>query len=45
MYNIIRYAFENKISLWPRGQVLAGQIMGNSIVLDFSKYMNKIIES
>jgi len=42
----IKTAFEHKISLLPRGAgtSLAGQTVGESIVMDFSKYMNKIIE-
>jgi len=42
----IKIAFENKISLLPRGggTSLAGQTVGDSIIMDFSKYMNKIIE-
>lgn len=44
--NTIKYANEHKISLLPRGAgtSLAGQTVGESIVMDFSKYMTKIIE-
>ncbi len=42
----IKTAYNNKISLLPRGggTSLAGQTVGESIVMDFSKYMNKILE-
>ncbi|MBK7095289.1 MAG: FAD-binding protein [Saprospiraceae bacterium] len=42
----IKTAFKHKISLLPRGAgtSLDGQTVGDSIVLDFSKYMNKILE-
>ncbi len=44
--NILKIAYKYKISILPRGAgtSLAGQTVGNSIVLDFSKYMNRIIE-
>jgi FAD/FMN-containing dehydrogenase/Fe-S oxidoreductase len=44
--NTIKYANHNKLSILPRGAgtSLDGQTVGNSIVIDFSKYMNKIIE-
>jgi FAD/FMN-containing dehydrogenase/Fe-S oxidoreductase len=43
---LIRYASENNTSLIPRtaGTSLAGQVVGNGIVVDVSKYMNKILE-
>jgi FAD/FMN-containing dehydrogenase/Fe-S oxidoreductase len=43
---MIRFAAENKISLIPRtaGTSLAGQVVGNGIVVDVSKHMNDIIE-
>lgn len=43
---IIAFARENKTSLIPRGAgtSLAGQVVGSGIVLDISKYMNKILE-
>ena len=42
----MKIAYGHKISLLPRGAgtSLAGQTVGNSIVLDFSKYMNNILE-
>jgi len=42
----IRIAGEYKVSILPRGAgtSLAGQTVGKSIVLDFSKHMNQIIE-
>lgn len=44
--NTIDLAYKNGISILPRGAgtSLAGQTVGSSIVLDFSKYMNGIIE-
>jgi FAD/FMN-containing dehydrogenase/Fe-S oxidoreductase len=43
---LIRFARENKTSLIPRtaGTSLAGQVVGNGIVVDVSKYLNKILE-
>ncbi|MDR1724811.1 MAG: FAD-binding protein [Bacteroidales bacterium] len=43
---LIDFARKNKTSLIPRaaGTSLAGQVVGNGIVIDVSKYMNKIIE-
>jgi FAD/FMN-containing dehydrogenase/Fe-S oxidoreductase len=43
---LIRFAHENKISLIPRtaGTSLAGQVVGPGIVVDVSRYMNKILE-
>ena len=42
----IKFALEHKISLLPRGggTSLAGQTVGESIVMDFSKYMTNILE-
>lgn len=42
---LLQFATENQISLIPRtaGTSLAGQCVGKGIVLDFSKYWNKII--
>jgi FAD/FMN-containing dehydrogenase/Fe-S oxidoreductase len=39
-------AFQEKISILPRGAgtSLAGQTVGASMVLDFSKYMNQVLE-
>ncbi len=43
---IIEFAKENKTSIIPRtaGTSLAGQVVGNGIVVDVSKYMTEIIE-
>lgn len=43
---LIRFANDNKTSLIPRaaGTSLAGQVVGSGIVVDISKYFNKIIE-
>lgn len=43
---LIAFASENHISLIPRaaGTSLAGQVVGNGIVVDTSKYLSKIIE-
>lgn len=43
---IIAFASENKTSVIPRGAgtSLAGQVVGPGIVMDVSKYMNRIIE-
>ena len=43
---IISFARTNRIPLIPRtaGTSLAGQCVGNGIVVDVSKYMNKILE-
>ncbi len=43
---IIAFARENKTSVIPRGAgtSLAGQVVGPGIVVDISKYMNKILE-
>jgi FAD/FMN-containing dehydrogenase/Fe-S oxidoreductase len=43
---LIDFAIKNKTSLIPRtaGTSLAGQVVGNSIIVDVSKYLNKIIE-
>jgi FAD/FMN-containing dehydrogenase/Fe-S oxidoreductase len=42
---IINFAKENRITLTPRtaGTSLAGQCVNNGIIIDFSKYFNKII--
>ena len=44
--NSIEIAKENNLSILPRGggTSLAGQTVGRSLILDFSKYMNKIVE-
>ena len=43
---LIEYVIKNKLSLIPRaaGTSLAGQCVGNGIVVDISKYFNRIIE-
>lgn len=43
---LIRFANENKVTLIPRaaGTSLAGQVVGNGIVVDISKYFTKILE-
>ena len=46
IHKIIRLAKEIKSSIIPRtaGTSLAGQVVGNGIVVDVSKYLNKILE-
>ncbi|MBO9594763.1 MAG: FAD-binding protein [Niabella sp.] len=43
---LIRFANQNNVSLIPRaaGTSLAGQVVGNGIVVDISKYFKKILE-
>nr|WP_321357297.1 FAD-linked oxidase C-terminal domain-containing protein [uncultured Draconibacterium sp.] len=43
---IIAFASENNTNIIPRGAgtSLAGQVVGNGIVVDVSKYMNQILE-
>jgi FAD/FMN-containing dehydrogenase/Fe-S oxidoreductase len=43
---IIRFCHENEISLIPRtaGTSLAGQVVGNGIIVDVSKYFTSILE-
>lgn len=43
---LVHFAGENNLSLIPRaaGTSLAGQVVGNGIVVDISKYFNKILE-
>ena len=43
---LIHFASENKLSLVPRaaGTSLAGQVVGNGIIVDISKHFNKILE-
>ncbi len=43
---ILDYANQNDMPLVPRtaGTSLAGQVVGHGIVVDFSKYMNRILE-
>jgi len=42
----VKIAHDHKVSILPRGAgtSLAGQTVGHSMVLDFSKYLNQIIE-
>lgn len=42
----VHFARENGITLIPRaaGTSLAGQVVGNGLVVDISKYMNRILE-
>ena len=44
--NLVKLASENDISLIPRaaGTSLAGQVVGKGVVVDISKYFNRIIE-
>ncbi len=46
IYNLILYAQKHKLGLIPRtaGTSLAGQVVGNGIVVDVSKHFNKILE-
>ncbi len=46
IYKSILFANEYNISLIPRtaGTSLAGQVVGNGIIVDTSKYLNKILE-
>ncbi len=43
---IVNFAQERKLSLIPRtaGTSLAGQVVGSGLVVDLSRYMNKILE-
>lgn len=43
---LIRFAYKNNISLIPRtaGTSLAGQVVGNGIVVDMSKHFTRILE-
>lgn len=43
---LVNYAREHNTSLIPRtaGTSLAGQVVGNGIILDMSKYFNQVIE-
>lgn len=43
---LIQFANKQQLSLIPRtaGTSLAGQVVGNGIVVDMSKYMNRILE-
>ncbi len=43
---LIEFAHQNGISLIPRtaGTSLAGQVVGEGLVVDFSRYMNRVLE-
>ena len=43
---VLKFAAAEKVGVIPRagGTSLAGQVVGNGIVLDVSRYMNRIIE-
>ncbi len=43
---LINFASENRVGLIPRGAgtSLAGQVVGDGIIVDIGKYLNKIIE-
>ncbi len=42
---VVRWAAEHQVPLVPRGggTSLSGQVVGSGVVLDFSKYMNRIV--
>lgn len=44
--SIVKYAHKNNLNLIPRtaGTSLAGQVVGNGMIVDMSRYMNSIIE-
>jgi FAD/FMN-containing dehydrogenase/Fe-S oxidoreductase len=46
LLKLVRFASENGIPLIPRtaGTSLAGQVVGQGIVIDFSRHMNRILE-
>lgn len=46
IHELIVFAGENNLSLIPRGAgtSLAGQVVGNGIIVDISRYMNNILE-
>lgn len=46
LQKLVRFANTNHCSLIPRGAgtSLAGQVVGSGIIVDFSKYLNRIIE-
>ena len=43
---LVKFARENKVSLIPRtaGTSLAGQVVGKGLIVDVSRYFNKILE-
>jgi len=46
IHTIIKFSSENKITIIPRaaGTSLAGQVVGNGLIVDISKYLTNIIE-
>lgn len=44
--SLVKYANKNRINLIPRtaGTSLAGQVVGNGLVVDMSRHMNKIVK-
>jgi FAD/FMN-containing dehydrogenase/Fe-S oxidoreductase len=46
IWQLIDFANKNKLGLVPRtaGTSLAGQVVGNGIIVDFSRYYNNILE-
>ncbi|WP_164122700.1 FAD-binding and (Fe-S)-binding domain-containing protein [Sphingobacterium sp. xlx-130] len=46
LVKLVRFATANRVTLIPRtaGTSLAGQVVGKGIVVDVSKYFNKIVE-
>jgi len=46
IHALVRYAFEHRLGLIPRtaGTSLAGQCVGNGIVVDCSRFMTRILE-
>src|SRR5947209_4432414 len=44
--NLIHFANQHKLTLTPRaaGTSLAGQVVGNGVVVDISKYFTSILE-
>ncbi len=44
--NTVKIANDHKVSILPRGggTSLAGQTVGHSVILDFSKHMNEVLE-
>ncbi len=43
---VVKFAYDNKLAVIARGggSGLAGQAVGDGIIIDFTKYMNKILE-
>ena len=44
--SIVKFAEKNRINLIPRtaGTSLAGQVVGDGLIVDMSRYMNRIVE-